>query len=868
MSKSSFGVFGRVLARIFAAQAICALAICALAFAAASAEAARRQTTMLVGDMTNFELPSFDDKSGRKEWELFGDKATYVDESRIDIDGMRLRLYDADAKSRMRAEITSPQAQVNPSTKAVTGQSPIGVKADEFSLSGSRWDWDGAKKIVRVFGDVKINFFGRSKASPDSGAPASSAPAAANSSAAPSTPAPSTPQASLPAPSAPKDSVPKASTPQVSVPPASDSPEGGAPAEGAKDIPQKADSSKKEDSTWLFSDVATLDHSAENNVFGLEKNVRVDSGDMKIACDEMVVTAPKSGGGVRDISAKGNVKIERDKLSATSGSAFVVPSKSTALLGDSPSIYDASSKATLSGDKIFLDKSGKKVIARSSDSARARAVLLHIDDKGRKQTIVISADNIEMRDAGARHEFDFKGNVKVAAPDFTAACDEMTAFSKGSGDSKAEIDSIKGKGRVKFSNDDGDAVADNIEILPKKSEVWLTGRASLRDSKRGTILKSAVIIFQREKNSGVALSEAMSDKAGGGRKDSRVRLEISGELASAEYRRALSAPAPKKVPGRARPAASRKRSAPTVVSSKILQFSRSGENMFFSFLNDVRIDSDSAVATCEKMDVFAKSDGKGSARVNKIVASNNVRLRQRGYEADSEIATIYPRLETDGAGKSEHRYVELSISPDNPGKRPSVTLPPTGNLGLDSSLASGKKPSKTVIKSDRQWLMSTPDGVDKYFFEGNVSISGTDLDGECDRIEVVMRPPRAGAQKEIVQIIMRGNVKMSQALKEVECGRADLYVDEEMIVLSENPTVVNTQDNTRVNAPRIIYNKGRRKIIFEQDESSRRTDSDADSDESAIRTDTRPTMTLPPLDSAKRGGGAPSPESTPAPKSN
>ncbi|PWM30871.1 MAG: hypothetical protein DBX55_03935 [Verrucomicrobia bacterium] len=838
MSKSSFEVFWRVLARIFAAPAACALALSAVS--AVSAEAARRQTTMLVGDMTNFELPSFDDKSGRKEWELFGDKATYVDESRIDIDGMRLRLYDADAKSRMRAEITSPLARVNPSTKAVTGQSPIGVKADEFSLSGSRWDWDGAKKIVRVFGDVKINFFGRPKASPPSGTSHSAAPAPGDSSAAPS------------------------------VPETSASPVGGVPAEGAKDIPQKGDSSKKSDSIRLFSDFASLDHSAENNVFGLEKNVRVDSGDMKIACDEMVVTAPKSGGGVRDISAKGNVKIERDKLSASSGSAFVVPSKSTALLGDSPSIYDASSKATLSGDKIFLDKSGKKVISRSSDSARARAVLLHVDDKGRKQTIVISADNIEMRDADARHEFDFKGNVKVSAPDFTAACDEMTAFSKGGGDSKAEIDSIKGKGRVKFSNDDGDAVADNIEILPKKSEVWLTGRASLRDSKRGTTLKSAVIIFQREKNSGVALSEPMSEKTGEGRKDSRVRLEISGELASAEYRRALSAPAAKKAPARARPAASRKRSAPTVVSSKILQFSRNGENMFFTFLNDVRIDSDSAVATCEKMEVFAKSDGKGSARVNKIVASNNVRLRQRGYEADSEIATIYPRLETDGADKSEHRYVELSVSPDNPGKRPSVTLPPTGNLGLDSSLASGKKPSNTVIKSDRQWLMSSPDGADKYFFEGNVSITGTDLDGECDRIEVVMKPPRAGAQKEIVQIIMRGNVKMSQALKEVECGRADLYVDEEMIVLSENPTVVNTQDNTRVNAPRIIYNKGRRKIIFEQDESSRRADSDADSDsgDSAGRADTRPTMTLPPLDSARRGGGNPPSESPSLPKSN
>jgi len=167
--------------------------------------------------------------------------------------------------------------------------------------------------------------------------------------------------------------------------------------------------------------------------------------------------------------------------------------------------------------------------------------------------------------------------------------------------------------------------------------------------------------------------------------------------------------------------------------------------------------------------------------------------------------------------------VELSISPDKPSKRPSVTLPPMGNLGF--SQASRKVERKpTVITSDKQWLASAAD-TDRYFFQGSVVADGTDMTATCGKAEIVMKPRGAGAQKEISQIVMTDDVKLEQGLKEVHCGRADIYAEEEMIVLNDSPVVINREDNTRAAGHRIVYNKGKQSVTIE-DSPDRRPSAD------------------------------------------
>lgn len=172
-----------------------------------------------------------------------------------------------------------------------------------------------------------------------------------------------------------------------------------------------------------------------------------------------------------------------------------------------------------------------------------------------------------------------------------------------------------------------------------------------------------------------------------------------------------------------------------------------------------------------------------------------------------------------------------------------MTLPPLGNIGLnDPAAAKAASKKNTVITSDKQWLASAPD-ADRYYFEGDVRVDGTDMNAECGRIEVVMKPSKGSKKKRITQIIMTDSVKLTQGLKEAECGRADIYADEEMIVLSQDPVVFNREDNTRASGFKMVYNRGKGGISIEGSAPEQN-----ELDDEAPK---RPTLVLPSLERVK-----------------
>jgi len=399
-----------------------------------------------------------------------------------------------------------------------------------------------------------------------------------------------------------------------------------------------------------------------------------------------------------------------------------------------------------------------------------------------------------MRTLDGKNVFAFSGDVKVYAEDFKARCDSIYAVSAVAG-GKSAVEFIKGVGSVVLSNESGTARSKEMQILPDKSEIWLTGGATLTDDSAGMRLESPVIIMMREQNRGIAVSDAKD-------KNSFVKVFIA------------QAPDISAQTGRAH----KGRAEPAVISSRRLNFLRDGKDLLFTFTDDVRIKSSDTDASCSQMDIEAVSaKGGGSAVIKKITARRSVEIVQKEYTAKSELATIYPRLKTapDGNAKQPHRFVELAVSPDSPNIRPSVTLPSISNLGMEeSAIAKKAKQEPTVITSDKQWLTSSAD-ADRYFFEGNVDISGTDMKGGCEKIEVVMKSPKPDAKREISHIAMSDSVKLSQGLKDVSCGRADYYAAEEMLILADSPVVVNREDNTRASGHRIVYDKGTRRISVE-----------------------------------------------------
>ncbi len=674
-----------------------------------------RQTTMLPGAVKNFELPHFDEKTGIKEWELFGTSATYVNDSHIDIEDIKLNLHEKkDNSAKIRATIKSPSAKVNPNTKISESPDNIAVSAIEFDMTGKQWKWNGDKRFVEVFSDVKINIKPRNK----------------------------------------------------------------------NDKP-----------TALASQYANLNYDGDENIFELKENVSTKNDEMEISCQYLRAKTPKKGSGMSDILACGAVKMTRDGRQTYSEKAEIDTNKGVAVLTGNPKIIDIASRSELLGARVELHKKEKKIDVFSTKSNRASTVIYHIEDDKPKK-ITIFADKIEMRQENEKNIFNFLGKVKILADDFNANCDKMQALSISKKGEKNKLEYIRGAGNVKFENQDGIATSKSMEIIPEKSEIWLADNASLKNPKRGVSLFSDIMVFFRKQNKGLAFANANN-------KNAFVKVEM------------LETSSLKKVAGMN---VASKKSA-SVIKSKRLTFTRTEKSMNFVFAKDVSIKSDDINAACQRMTVFAEVDGKGSANVRKIVAEDNVAISQKSYTANAEIATIYLRLANNETAdtKKINTVVELTMNPQNPSLRPTVTLPPLGDIGIsDIEVSTKKAKTPTIIKSDKQWLTSSIE-VDRYNFQGDVIINSSDMKSSCDKIETIMRPKKPNTQKEITQIIMTGNVRIDQDLKEIHCGRADIYADEQMAVLSDNPVVINREDNSRASGHRIVYNKGTRSIAVESD---------------------------------------------------
>ena len=89
-------------------------------------------------------------------------------------------------------------------------------------------------------------------------------------------------------------------------------------------------------------------------------------------------------------------------------------------------------------------------------------------------------------------------------------------------------------------------------------------------------------------------------------------------------------------------------------------------------------------------------------------------------------------------------------------------------------------------------------------------------------------------------MLATGNVRMVQGDREAACGRAEVLPEEEKVVLSDNPVVVDHDQKTRIAGEKITMLRGPRKVEVE-----------------------KPILTAPPV---KDLGVDKTPASAPAPK--
>ncbi len=137
---------------------------------------------------------------------------------------------------------------------------------------------------------------------------------------------------------------------------------------------------------------------------------------------------------------------------------------------------------------------------------------------------------------------------------------------------------------------------------------------------------------------------------------------------------------------------------------------------------------------------------------------------------------------------------------------------------------SATESQKTIVKADR--LEATNSGVEgHYVFIGHVRITGTNLEINCDRLEIfsVSKPntknegtvPEAG---NIRRMLATGHVTIAQEGREAACGVAEVLPPDDKIILTEQPVVTDTATGVTMKGTRMTGYRGQRSLEVENPE--------------------------------------------------
>ena len=103
-------------------------------------------------------------------------------------------------------------------------------------------------------------------------------------------------------------------------------------------------------------------------------------------------------------------------------------------------------------------------------------------------------------------------------------------------------------------------------------------------------------------------------------------------------------------------------------------------------------------------------------------------------------------------------------------------------------------------------------------FTGDVVVTGTNLRITCDRIEVISM--RLGEKSDVVtqqnrfkSLVATGNVKIAQADREANCGRAVVLPGDDKITLTENPIVIDHGANITWTGDSLMLLRGERRVL-------------------------------------------------------
>ena len=136
------------------------------------------------------------------------------------------------------------------------------------------------------------------------------------------------------------------------------------------------------------------------------------------------------------------------------------------------------------------------------------------------------------------------------------------------------------------------------------------------------------------------------------------------------------------------------------------------------------------------------------------------------------------------------------------------------------ALAQSTTLQNTEITSAGLGEMISTDQETTITFRDQVVVIGTNMKLSCDFLQVVVLrtgDPAAtlGKLDKFRSMLATGNVIIVQGDREAACGRAEVLPEEEKVVLSDHPVVVDHDQNTRFAGEKITMFRGQRRVQIE-----------------------------------------------------
>ena len=131
----------------------------------------------------------------------------------------------------------------------------------------------------------------------------------------------------------------------------------------------------------------------------------------------------------------------------------------------------------------------------------------------------------------------------------------------------------------------------------------------------------------------------------------------------------------------------------------------------------------------------------------------------------------------------------------------------------------------TTIESGALELFSTEKET-TFTYSRGVRITATNLVLTCDHLVVIARrsgDPAAlvGRQEKLKSLVASGNVRLVQDDREATADRAEVFPDDDRVILTGNPVVRSVKDGWEQRGPRMELLRGERRAVIRGEGSER-----------------------------------------------